>query len=158
MAAAAAAGTCDDFAVVTEYEKKKPKSHKPTIAKKDLFGKNRKKETDEDELDISITRNASDKQKMEKDSWRLDGRGKVSTRKHVGKLYPLLSEEIDIDPKWVPLLDYLTTFVLKESHFVQMYERHMPSLQINVLSAQERLDYLLSVGVKHRDIKRMLLS
>lgn len=73
------------------------------------------------------------------------------------KLYPRLSEEIDIDPKWVPLLDYLSTFGLKESHFVQMYERHMPSLQINVLSAQERLDYLLSVGVKHRDIKRMLL-
>ncbi|KAG2266737.1 hypothetical protein Bca52824_073816 [Brassica carinata] len=26
----------DDFAEVTEYEKKKPKSHKPTIAKKGL--------------------------------------------------------------------------------------------------------------------------
>lgn len=33
----------------------------------------------------------------------------------------------------------------------------MPSLQINVSSAQERLDYLLSVGVKHRDIRRILL-
>ncbi|KAJ0261616.1 Transcription termination factor MTERF9 [Hirschfeldia incana] len=156
----------DDFAEVTEYEKKKPKSHKQTIAKKGVkketvksWEKPEQSETDEDELDISISRNASDKnKKMEKDSWRLDGRGgKVSTRKHVAKLYPRLSEEIDIDPKWVPLLDYLSTFGLKESHFVQMYERHMPSLQINVLSAQERLDYLLSVGVKHRDIKRMLL-
>lgn len=35
-------------------------------------------ETDEEEDDISITRNASDKKKkLEKDSWRLDGRGKV---------------------------------------------------------------------------------
>ncbi|ESQ42889.1 hypothetical protein EUTSA_v10013311mg [Eutrema salsugineum] len=155
----------DDFAEVTEYEKKKPKSQKQTIAKKG--GKKvivkswetpEESETDEDDLNIGITQNASEKKKkMEKDSWRLDGRGKVSSRKYVEKLYPRLSEEIDIDPKWVPLLDYLSTFGLKESHFVQMYERHMPSLQINVLSAQERLDYLLSVGVKHRDIKRMLL-
>lgn len=33
----------------------------------------------------------------------------------------------------------------------------MTSLQINVCSARERIDYLLSVGVKHRDIKRILL-
>uniref|UniRef100_A0A1J3C8C0 Transcription termination factor 3, mitochondrial n=1 Tax=Noccaea caerulescens TaxID=107243 RepID=A0A1J3C8C0_NOCCA len=155
----------DDFAEVAEYERKKPKSQKQTIAKKDVkkklvksWEKPEESETDEDDLDIDITRNASEKKKeKEKDSWRLDGRGKMSSRKYVEKLYPRLSEEIDIDPKWVPLLDYLSTFGLKESHFVQMYERHMPSLQINVLSAQERLNYLLSVGVKHRDIKRMLL-
>ncbi|KAG2241542.1 hypothetical protein Bca52824_096471 [Brassica carinata] len=133
----------DDFAEVTEYEKKKPKSQKQTIAKKGVKKEAVKSwETDEED-DISITRKASDKnKKIEKDSWRLDGRGKVSSRKHVAKLYPRLSEEIDIDPKWVPLLDYLSTFGLKESHFVQI--------------ARE-LDYLLSVGVKHRDIKRMLL-
>lgn len=34
-------------------------------------------ETDEDDLDIGITRNASEKKKKEKDSWRVDGRGKV---------------------------------------------------------------------------------
>lgn len=33
----------------------------------------------------------------------------------------------------------------------------MPSLQINVVSARERLEYLLSVGVKNRDIKKILL-
>ncbi|KAG7534352.1 Transcription termination factor mitochondrial/chloroplastic [Arabidopsis thaliana x Arabidopsis arenosa] len=154
----------DDFAEVTEYEKKKPKSQKQTIAKKGgkkgivkNWEKSEESETDEDDLDIGISRNVSSEKKKERESWRLDGRGKVSSRKYVEKLYPRLSEEIDIDPKWVPLLDYLSTFGLKESHFVQMYERHMPSLQINVLSAQERLDYLLSVGVKHRDIKRMLL-
>ncbi|KAI8010279.1 Methylthioribose kinase 1 [Camellia lanceoleosa] len=43
-----------------------------------------------------------------------------------------LSEELDLDEKWFPFLDYLSTFGLQESHFIQMYERHMPSLQINV--------------------------
>ncbi|XP_047318290.1 transcription termination factor MTERF9, chloroplastic-like [Impatiens glandulifera] len=71
--------------------------------------------------------------------------------------YPRLSEELDLDEKWIPLLDYLTTFGLKESHFIQMYERHMSSLQMNVTSAQERLEYLLSVGVKHKDIRKILL-
>lgn len=73
------------------------------------------------------------------------------------KKYPRLSEEIILDVKWLPLLDYLSTFGIKESHFIQMYERHMPSLQINVCSAQERLEYLMSVGVKHRDIRKILV-
>ncbi|MED6149727.1 Transcription termination factor mterf9, chloroplastic [Stylosanthes scabra] len=73
------------------------------------------------------------------------------------KKYPRLSEEIILDSRWLPLLDYLSTFGIKESHFIQMYQRHMPSLQINVCSAQERLDYLMSVGVKHRDVRRILV-
>ncbi|KAJ6843488.1 transcription termination factor MTERF9, chloroplastic [Iris pallida] len=68
-----------------------------------------------------------------------------------------LTEELDFDEKWFPLINYLTTFGLKESHFISIYERHLPSLQINLGSAQERLEYLLSVGVKHRDIKRILV-
>lgn len=68
-----------------------------------------------------------------------------------------LSEELDLEERYFPLLDYLSTFGLKESHFVQMYERHMPSLQINVESAEERLEYLMSVGVKHKDIRKIIL-
>lgn len=68
-----------------------------------------------------------------------------------------LSEELDLDERYFPLLSYLSTFGLKEHHFIQMYERHMPSLQINVDSAEERLEYLLSVGVKHRDIPKIIL-
>ncbi|CAI0378943.1 unnamed protein product [Linum tenue] len=71
--------------------------------------------------------------------------------------YEKLYEEIALDKRWFPLLDYLTTFGLKESHFVQIYERHTASLQINIISAKERLEYLLSVGVKQRDVKRILL-
>ncbi|OMO83684.1 Mitochodrial transcription termination factor-related protein [Corchorus capsularis] len=89
-------------------------------------------------------------------SFNRDGRGKSLLRTTENK-YQRLSDEIDLDEKWLPLLDYLSTFGLKESHFIQMYERHMPSLQINVCSAQERLEYLLSVGVKQRDIRRILL-
>ncbi|KAF3786215.1 Transcription termination factor 3 [Nymphaea thermarum] len=66
-------------------------------------------------------------------------------------------EELDFDEKWFPLVQYLSTFGLKESHFVQIYERHMPSLQINVASARERLEYLLSVGVKQRDVAKIIL-
>ncbi|KAL1556205.1 Transcription termination factor mterf9, chloroplastic [Salvia divinorum] len=68
-----------------------------------------------------------------------------------------LSDELDLDERYFPLLNYLSTFGLKERHFLQMYERHMPSLQINVESAEERLEYLLSIGVKHRDIQKIIL-
>ncbi|KAG6405277.1 hypothetical protein SASPL_132864 [Salvia splendens] len=68
-----------------------------------------------------------------------------------------LSEELDLDERYFPLLNYLSSFGLKERHFLQMYERHMPSLQINVESAEERLEYLLSIGVKHRDIQKIIL-
>lgn len=68
-----------------------------------------------------------------------------------------LAEELDLDERWLPLLDYLSTFGFKDSHFIQMYERHMPSLQINKSSAQERLEFLLSVGVKHKDIRKIIL-
>ncbi|CAI9773393.1 unnamed protein product [Fraxinus pennsylvanica] len=73
------------------------------------------------------------------------------------KRFSRLSKELDIDERWFLLLDYLSTFGLKESHFIQMYERHMPSLQINVDSVEERLGYLLSVGVKHKDIRKIIL-
>ncbi|XP_019435666.1 PREDICTED: transcription termination factor MTERF9, chloroplastic [Lupinus angustifolius] len=84
-----------------------------------------------------------------------------SSGKFVGNLkdkkYPRLSEEIILDVRWLPLLDYLSTFGIKESHFLQMYERHMSSFQMTVCVAQERLEYLMSVGVKHRDIRKILL-
>lgn len=86
-----------------------------------------------------------------------DGRKKQEAGITAKNRYRRLSEELELDERWVPLLDYLTTFGLKESHFIQMYERHMPSLQINVVSARERLEYLLSVGVKNRDIRKILL-
>ncbi|KAJ7960877.1 Transcription termination factor [Quillaja saponaria] len=91
------------------------------------------------------------------DSLQVDGKGKLTARKLKEDRYPRLSEEIGLDEKWCPLLDYLSTFGLKELHFIQMYERHMPSLQINVCSVQERLEYLLNVGVKHKDVRRIIL-
>ncbi|GMH05793.1 hypothetical protein Nepgr_007633 [Nepenthes gracilis] len=71
--------------------------------------------------------------------------------------YSQLSEEFVLDKRWIPLLDYLSTFGLSESHMIQMYERHMPLFQINVCSARERLEYLLGVGVKHKDMRKILL-
>ncbi|XP_077221944.1 mitochondrial transcription termination factor family protein [Tasmannia lanceolata] len=86
-----------------------------------------------------------------------DGRGKLNNGNLNKSNFCQLSEDLDFDEKWFPLIDYLSTFGLKESHFIQIYERHMPCLKINVVSAQERLEFLLSVGVKHRDIRRILL-
>ncbi|GER32858.1 mitochondrial transcription termination factorfamily protein [Striga asiatica] len=68
-----------------------------------------------------------------------------------------LSEELDLRERHFLLLDYLSTFGLKESHFIQMYDRHMKTLDSNVKSAEERLNYLLSVGVKHKDIRKIIL-
>ncbi|KAL5731535.1 Transcription termination factor mterf9 [Ranunculus cassubicifolius] len=84
-------------------------------------------------------------------------RGKLKIVTSTNSKFHQLSEELDLDEKWFPLFEYLSTFGLKESHFTQIYERHMSSLQINVVSAQERLEFLLSVGVKHRDIRKIIL-
>lgn len=75
----------------------------------------------------------------------------------IGKnMFRNLKEELDLDEKWFPFVKYLSTFGLKESDFVSIYERHMPCFQINVISAQERLEFLLKVGVKVRDIRKIL--
>ncbi|KAK1583274.1 hypothetical protein Q3G72_022394 [Acer saccharum] len=121
---------------------------------------------DEDQLDVRKSRNTLEKSTVanpyrtpynskEVGSVDLDVKEEPMTKNCIR--YNRLSEEIDLDVKWLPLLNYLSTFGLKESHFIQMYERHMPSLQINVCSAQERLEYLLSVGVKQRDVRRILM-
>lgn len=72
-------------------------------------------------------------------------------------LFEILQEEYDFDDKWLPLIDYLCSFGLRESHFTYIYERHMACLQINRASAEERLEFLLSVGVKSKDLKRILV-
>ncbi|XP_066395131.1 transcription termination factor MTERF9, chloroplastic-like [Miscanthus floridulus] len=72
-------------------------------------------------------------------------------------LFQKLQEEYDFDDKWLPLIDYLCTFGLKESHFTYIYERHMACFQISQASAEERLDFLLSAGVKSKDMKRILV-
>ncbi|XP_021739559.1 transcription termination factor MTERF9, chloroplastic-like [Chenopodium quinoa] len=86
-----------------------------------------------------------------------DGKGKWEGRKGPKKKYSQLAEEFRLDTRWIPLLDYLSTFGMKESHFVQMYRRHTNAFHINVFSARERLEYLMNVGVKHNDIKKILL-
>ncbi|XP_062077664.1 transcription termination factor MTERF9, chloroplastic [Humulus lupulus] len=120
---------------------------------KELGGKNGK-HTLEKSIDGSYSRTLNRKEAVSS----LDARKeKLNLRKIIKNKYPRLFEEIDLDEKWLPLIDYLSTYGLKESHFIQMYERHMPSLQINICSAQERLEYLISVGVKQRDVKRILM-
>ncbi|KAL2932581.1 Transcription termination factor MTERF9 chloroplastic [Bienertia sinuspersici] len=88
---------------------------------------------------------------------RPDGKGKWEGKKGPKKKYYQLAEEFRLDTRWIPLLDYLSTFGLKDSHLVQMYRRHTNAFHINLYSARERLNYLLDVGVKENDIKKILL-
>ncbi|KAK9212799.1 hypothetical protein WN943_002181 [Citrus x changshan-huyou] len=165
----------DDFAEIEEYDvngskyrsqmgvnKSKSKGSRRSPVKGcgvGSFRSGRSLQVAQEQLDIRNRRNTiknsfDDTYYNSKD---VNQRGKVRTRNATENRYQQLSEEIELDEKWLPLLDYLSTFGLKESHFIQMYERHMPSLQINVCSARERLEYLLSVGVKQRDVRRILL-
>ncbi|KAL9224916.1 hypothetical protein vseg_000896 [Gypsophila vaccaria] len=83
-------------------------------------------------------------------------KGKFDAHKGARKKYSQLSEEFRLDNRWIPLFDYLSTFGMKESHFIQMHRRHKNAFNINLHSARERLGYLMEVGVKHKDIKKML--
>ncbi|KAI4306190.1 hypothetical protein L6164_029486 [Bauhinia variegata] len=140
----------DEFADVSDFDVNGKKSKSQTIN-----GKNRVQERGwaMRSFDSGQSTKISKSEKMSSLQLNRD----VKLVRNSENKYPWLSEEINLDSKWFPLLDYLSTFGLKESHFIQIYERHMPSLQINVCSAKERLDYLLSVGVKHRDVRRIIL-
>ncbi|KAI3418128.1 uncharacterized protein J3R85_013999 [Psidium guajava] len=156
----------DEFAEIAEYEvqnkDKKNKDRRRQPNKGWRLGSLSSRQQNDHYENKNPVRNAvatfpTPAHKKEIASYNVSGRGKQKEIKPSQHGFPILSEEIDLDEKWIPLLDYLCTFGLKESHFLQMYERHMPSLQINVGSAKERLDYLLSIGVKNRDVKRILL-
>ncbi|OWM81349.1 hypothetical protein CDL15_Pgr007387 [Punica granatum] len=170
----------DEFAEVADYGTKrkrdKPNIHNDRIIEKESQSEKRwglsSSSSGRDfyhESDYSNVRNvkknlsrnvggitSTSNYKRELGSHDINGRSKMGIKDGRSR-YPRLSEEIDLDRRWIPLLDYLSTFGLKESHFLQMYERHMLSLQINVCSARERLDYLMSIGVKQSDVKRILL-
>ncbi|XP_068486267.1 transcription termination factor MTERF9, chloroplastic isoform X2 [Phaseolus vulgaris] len=132
------------------------------LKSKTVKGKDKEKEWEwglrslDNEQSIRLPRSERVASLQRNESGKVPYGDKVS-RNVKNKKYPRLSEEIPLDSKWLPLLDYLSTFGMKESHFIQIYERHMQALQINVGSAQERLEYLMSVGVKHRDVRRILL-
>ncbi|GAB4846015.1 hypothetical protein Ancab_025020 [Ancistrocladus abbreviatus] len=102
-------------------------------------------------------RRESQRQRKFVGSLKTDVTKKLEGNNPLKKKYSQLQEEFVIDRRSIPLLDYLSTFGLSESHLIRMYERHMPSFKINVCSARERLEYLLNVGVKHKDIKKILL-
>ncbi|KAI4307904.1 hypothetical protein L6164_031031 [Bauhinia variegata] len=141
----------DEFAEVSDFDVngKKYKSHT-------IEGKHRLQERDRGARSFDSGQSTKISKSEKASSLQLNRDVKLARNSKENK-YPRLSEEINLDGKWLPLLDYLSTFGLMESHFIQMYERHLPSLQINVCSAQERLEYLLSVGVKHKDVRRIIL-
>lgn len=82
---------------------------------------------------------------------------KLLSRTYRKTKYEVLSDEIVFNKRWIPLLDYLRSFGLVESNFIKIHQRHAAAFETNLCSAQERLEYLLSVGVKHQDIKKILM-
>ncbi|KAI5334048.1 hypothetical protein L3X38_024181 [Prunus dulcis] len=134
----------DDFAEISEFDvnRKRSKSHKG-FANGHSDGRNSKHT-----LEKSNAANYynSSNQTNGVSSLGVPRKGKQSTRKAMEDRFPRLSEEVELDKKWLPLIDYLSTFGLKESHFIQMYERHMPSLQINVCSAKERFGQIIAAA------------
>lgn len=108
-------------------------------------------------LERRNTGNVSHTKGKSQETGFFDGSRKLKNEKCTQSTFSRLSEDLDFDEKWFPLIEYLSTYGLKESHFIQIYERHMPCLQLNVASAKERLEFLLSVGVKQRDIKKILM-
>ncbi|KAJ8430523.1 hypothetical protein Cgig2_012922 [Carnegiea gigantea] len=86
-----------------------------------------------------------------------DGQGKLGGNKSAKKKYAQLSEEFIVDNRWIPLLDYLSTFGMEESDLIKIYKKYATAFNVNAYCARERLEYLLNVGVKQKDIRKILL-
>ncbi|CAL5190723.1 unnamed protein product [Lathyrus oleraceus] len=139
----------DEFAESADFDAKDKKSKSKTLA-----GRHQENEWGVKSLNNGQSSKLSKSQRiasLQQNNSRKFGRNSMVER------YPELSEKIDLHVKWLPLLDYLSTFGINESQLVQIYAKHKSSFQVNVCSAQERLDYLMSLGVKHKDIRRILL-
>lgn len=72
--------------------------------------------------------------------------------------YQLMAKRLGFEAKWKPLIQYLSSLGLNECHFARIYNRHKPTLRTKVSSAQERLDFLQSVGVKTEDLVKIILK
>ncbi|MCE5166074.1 hypothetical protein HAX54_014559 [Datura stramonium] len=58
-----------------------------------------------------------------------------------------LAEELDLDERWFPLLDYLSTFGFKDSHFIQIVEN----------SLKPTVTYLIEeVGIEKNDLAKVV--
>ncbi|KAG0622583.1 hypothetical protein M758_3G108800 [Ceratodon purpureus] len=68
-----------------------------------------------------------------------------------------LSCEINLEPKFRPLLQYLHQQGLSESDFRKIAERHKTCLQTNAVMAKERVEYLLSIGVESENLSKLIV-
>ena len=68
-----------------------------------------------------------------------------------------LSCEINLEPKFRPLLQYLHQQGLSETDFRKIAERHKTCLQTNAAMAKERVEYLLSVGVESENLSKLIV-
>jgi mTERF domain-containing protein len=65
-------------------------------------------------------------------------------------LFQKPQEEYGFVDKWLPLIDYLCTFGLKESHFTYIYDRYMASAFKSVRLQQKKGWIFYVLGLKAR--------
>ncbi|XP_078155329.1 mitochondrial transcription termination factor family protein isoform X2 [Carex rostrata] len=86
--------------------------------------------------------------------------GSMGEPKHTNfsrKRFESLQKELNFDSRWYPLVNYLSTYGLNESHFTSMFERHMRCFHTSLTCVREKMVLLTTIGVKMEDMKRILV-
>lgn len=68
-----------------------------------------------------------------------------------------LAYELNLEPKFRPLLSYLHQLGLSETDFRKIAERHKTCLHTNAVMAKERVEYLLSLGVESENLSKLIV-
>lgn len=68
-----------------------------------------------------------------------------------------LSCDLNLEPKFFPLLSYLHQLGLGETDFRKIAERHKTCLHTNAVMAKERVEYLLNEGVESENLSKLIV-
>jgi mTERF domain-containing protein len=72
-------------------------------------------------------------------------------------VFQRLARELGLERKWQPLMEYLTTLGICEGDFQRIADRHKACLQANVTAVQERVEFLVSLGVKREHLRKLIV-
>ncbi|KAL2644320.1 hypothetical protein R1flu_011907 [Riccia fluitans] len=68
-----------------------------------------------------------------------------------------MAVRLSLDHRWRPLVEYLQTLGLQEGDFARIVDRHRACLQSNLKMVKERVNYLLCLGVKVEDLRKLIV-
>lgn len=72
-------------------------------------------------------------------------------------VFQRLARELGLERKWQPLMEYLTTLGICEGDFQRIADRHKACLQANVTAVQERVEFLVGLGVKREHLRKLIV-